>query len=143
MSSKIEPHKIIQVVSGGWKKSFSQVESNKKVIAEQGWLPYNQNLLTYPDLGATMTQKEKDKEKLVTSDVTSVWHYMHEVMYQATSPTYEAKYFQQQFSPQQVEVNMVGGTAAWYLKTIVRQDDLMTAREHIKEDRGQGKTYEE
>ena len=79
----------------------------------------------------------------MTSDVTIVWHCMHKIMDLATSPTYEAKYVQQEFSPQQVEVNMVGGTAAWCLKTLVRQDDLMTARERIKADRGQGTTYEE
>ena len=79
ISPVITPYEIMRIVCAGWKESFAKVEPNKTAISERGWLPYNQNLLTYPDLRATMIQNEKDKEKLVTSDVTITWHTTYNV----------------------------------------------------------------
>ena len=42
---------------GGY--SFGNVEGNQKAICDQGWYPYNQNLLLHPELQSTMTEAEK------------------------------------------------------------------------------------
>ena len=57
-----------------------------------------------------------------------------------TTPTYETKYAEESYSPDKFDINMSEGTGAWCLEKIVRNKDLMIARESIKGDRDAGKS---
>ena len=56
---------VIPVISKSWGNSFSEVDSNKKSIAEHGWFPYNQNLLIHKQFRDTITMKDIETEKNV------------------------------------------------------------------------------
>ena len=90
-----------------------------------------------------MTQKEEENKMLETSDVKITWRNINQVTDLATNPTYDTKYSAQNYSPEQVDLNISEGTGAWCLDTMVRHKDLMTARERIKGDRDAGKSYED
>ena len=59
LNPTIEPYKIIGIVKYAWARSFARLQRNKNAISEQGWFPYNRNLLTCKCLWATMTKVEK------------------------------------------------------------------------------------
>ena len=59
-SPSVEPFDIMSIVSRAWKKSFSCMGSNQRAIAKKGWYPYNQNLMTYTIVRASMTKAEKE-----------------------------------------------------------------------------------
>ena len=59
----ILPTYIIPLINKTWINLFAEVESNKKVIVEHGWFPYNQNLLMQKQLCDTMTMKSIEIEK--------------------------------------------------------------------------------
>ena len=65
----IEPYDIMPIISYSWDKSFAVVESNEKTIVERGWYPYNQNLMTYPEIRASITKEEAENELLNTSKI--------------------------------------------------------------------------
>ena len=58
----IEPYKIIRIINTAWSKSFARINSNKKVISERDWLPYNHALMLYPTIQASITDKETELE---------------------------------------------------------------------------------
>ena len=53
------PTDIIPLINKAWANSFAEVEPNKKVIAERGWFPYNQNLLMHNQLRDTIYEHER------------------------------------------------------------------------------------
>ena len=57
------PTDIIPLINTAWVNSFSEVESNKKAIAERGCFLYNRNLLMQEQLRATITMKDIETEK--------------------------------------------------------------------------------
>ena len=63
-SPTIEAHDIIIIVAHAWARQFAVVESNQATISERGWYPYNQNLMTYPIIRASITKEEADNELL-------------------------------------------------------------------------------
>ena len=57
------PTDIIQLIKKAQVNSFVEAESNKKPIAERGWLSYNQNLLMHKKIFDTMTMKDIETDK--------------------------------------------------------------------------------
>ena len=76
-SPSVEPFDIIGIVSRTWKKSFACVESNKRVIVERGWYPYNQNLMTHPIFRASMKKVEKEDEPKEESLIELLYHKLN------------------------------------------------------------------
>ena len=65
----IQPHNIIGIVNYAWEQSFARVKSNKKVVAERRWFPYNHNLMANLLICASITEEESALELLETSTV--------------------------------------------------------------------------
>ena len=57
------PTDIIPPINKDCVNSFADVESNRTVIAERGWFPYNRNHLMHKQLCNTMTMKYIETEK--------------------------------------------------------------------------------
>ena len=84
----IEPWDIINIVNTAWDESFGRVTTNKKAISERGWGPFNRNLMTYTIIRATITEEEKLKEELASSNVILPMHKKHEPTDQITTPSF-------------------------------------------------------
>ena len=50
---RVEKHDIVGIVHRAWMKSFANVATNKKAIAERGWNPLTRVLLDHPELKNT------------------------------------------------------------------------------------------
>ena len=50
------------LINFAWSRSFARLQQNKKAIVDRGWNPLNYNLLTNPELRATMTVAEKSNK---------------------------------------------------------------------------------
>ena len=76
---------IIPLINKAWGKSFSELESNKKSIAECGWFPYNQNILMHKQICDTMTMKEIETDKKGISDINfhriKILHIINSLQY--------------------------------------------------------------
>ena len=60
---------LIPLINRAWNASFARKQKNQQAIADRGWCPLNYNLLTYPEIRATMTKGEKQSELLPGNDV--------------------------------------------------------------------------
>ena len=85
-----------------------------------------------PTLRATMTKAETQREKDGTGNVHLPFQFTNEITDLATTPIYDPKFASKQHVPEDRVVNFGGGTSAWALKKIVRED-LIAAREKIKQ----------
>ena len=65
------PTDIIILINEDWVNSFTEVQSNKKAIAERVWLPYNQNLIIHKQLCDTTNIKyiEADKKGVLVPSI--------------------------------------------------------------------------
>ena len=138
LNPAIQPYEIMNIVNIAWEESFAKVGSNKNAISERGWLPYNRNLMTYPCLRATMTTEEKGNELLANSKVILPYHKMHDITDLVTVPTFDPKYAIVPYEEQTQIVNFSQGAAAFCLDKLVTQNDLMAARERIRDNRDEG-----
>ena len=115
--------------------------TNKKAIVERGWNPLNYNLLTYPEIRATMTKSEREDEissqlivlssKLIlptdTSDASTVTDYHISESNSLNSAS------------SKISLNFSSGASAFCLQSIISQEQLHHAREKIKEHQDNGK----
>ena len=60
---------IIAIPNYAWERSFDMVISNKKVIAERGWFPYNHNLMTYPIIRSSIVKEDEEAKLTKRSNV--------------------------------------------------------------------------
>ena len=47
------------LINKAWNASFARKNKNLQAIADRGWNPLNYNILTMPEIRATMTMDEK------------------------------------------------------------------------------------
>ena len=118
-----------------------QSESNKKVIAERGWYPYNQYLMTNPHVRSSITEEEEELKTSITSSIIlPVQTHKAIVDLSTEEPTHHPAYLSQLTTS---TANFNSGVAAWCLDTIVKDHDVNTARGRIWMDREDGKTLKE
>ena len=55
---------IVPLVRECFMTAFGNVESNRRVISDRGWTPYNRNLLLHPVIRATITEGMIEDEKI-------------------------------------------------------------------------------
>ena len=87
VSLTIELYDIINIVNKDWGESFTRVDTNKKIIAEQKWFSYNHNLTSYHCLSLTMTKEEKANELLVGNTVVLPCHKQNNITDLVTAST--------------------------------------------------------
>ena len=138
----IYPHDIIRIVKPAWKDSFANTSNNRKAISERGWYPYNRNLMMNPGLRSTMTKDEKENEKNGNSSVHLPSHFTR-IITDLTKPLCNPQFSTKKHQPEEQLCNFSSGTAAWALEEIVKKDDIMAARERIKNNVEVGLTLKE
>ena len=140
-SPTIEAYDIINIVNYAWSKSFAVESSNQTAIAERGWNPYNRNLMTYPIIRASMTKEEAANELLDASKIVLPIQKRVEItdLIDTLTPTIDPRYASKPVPDVKKVANFSHGTASFYLKKIVMQQDLHEARSRIKRNREEGK----
>ena len=141
MPGTLEATDMIPLINKAWEHSFARELTNKKAITERGWNPLNYNLLTYPEIRATMTKSERDNEvssqlivlasKLIlptdTTDASTITD-------DNTSQSNSLK-----SASSKISLNFSSGASAFCLQSIISQEQLHNAREKIKEHKDNGK----
>lgn len=59
MHTQLQTYNTICIINAGWAKSSARVEKNTQYNTDRGWNTLNRNLLTFPDIQATMTDEEQ------------------------------------------------------------------------------------
>jgi len=132
----IEPSDIMLLVNDAWNKSFAKVATNKKAIAERGWFPYNRKLLQHPDIATT-----KPVESITDSQETYLLYETCDLspssqISDVTLPTFDQQYVSRRSVPYQV--NRDKGMGMHVLSHIVRENDIMLARQRIDKEKKAG-----
>ena len=140
----LRPTDLMPLINIAWKKSFARVDKNQQAIAERGWNPLNYNLLTDPELRATMTNREIcDESSKITlppsmkskQAITTPSSNNNEV----TSITSDALPLDiDDTTTQQSSLNFSTGVSAECLSSLVKSEQLMEARERIKLEKAEG-----
>ena len=134
----IEVSEIMVLINYAWEHSFARVSSNKTAIAVRGWFPLNRRLLLDNRLRATMTEKEKSDEG--TNGIIIPYHETNSFFeIDDDLPTLDVKYLPSP-PPPLTKPNLSGGMAAYCLDAIVQNQDLMDARERIRQNRIEGES---
>ena len=142
---------IISLINKSWKTSFLRVDNNRKVIAERGWFPLNWNLLTIPEIRATMTANERQIEmdsfsvilpdkKLPPTEIESVPTEKYSTP--ACDSTINTATLLSTITEKQ-SLNFNTGTASFVLDAIVQHEVLQKARDRIKREQESGKAVSE
>ena len=143
--ASFRPTNLMPLINIAWEKSFARIHQNKKAIVERGWNPLNYNLLTEPDLRATMTIGEKISEhnKIIlppSMEPANNSDSNHASF--ANSATTTPHSSQETINSRQSLLNFATGVTAECLTVLVRSEQLMEARERIRKDKANGKDLE-
>ena len=137
----IESYDIIPLVNTAWAKSFARVAKNQNAIADRGWLPFNRNLLTLPDVRATMTSVEREEENLSEAVTPSNACIDSILDLTAESPTFDPAFLK--MTTYDKSWNYTNGVSAFCVDALVSHQQLMQSRERAKKERDNGKTTRE
>ena len=129
----------MRIVNAACPKLFDQIESNKKVISERGWLPYNRALMLHPTIRVSITNEEEELELGDSTKIIIPQHTRHKIIDLANdAPSFKPLYVTDPpTDPAATIPNFKPGVAAWCLDTIIKDHDLNTACARIKKNRTQ------
>ena len=71
---KIDKTDVIPLINSVYWRTFGNVETNRKAIAERGWNPFNRALLDHPEVSARQTNIIDDLTKAVTQEQQKAAH---------------------------------------------------------------------
>ena len=136
---------IVRLFNKAWSASFARVSSNKKAIAERGWVPCNRNLLLYKKIQQTMT---KDDTALFQRIQTTYDVLTDDFAFEVLPSPVESVAFQKSHSgltiisnitdlPQKassdvISLNYSSGNSAMVLETLISHHNINEARERNK-----------
>ena len=63
----LKPTDLMPLINKEWNASFARKNKNPQAVADKGWNPLNYNILTMPEIRATVTMDE-EKLELDSSD---------------------------------------------------------------------------
>ena len=144
--ASLRPTDLMPLINIAWDKSFARNHQNKKAIVDRGWNHLNYNLLTEPDLRATMTIGEKVSEhsKITLPPSMQPENINNSDSNQTSSDNSTASKITTSHSSQktsysqQSSLNFSTGVSAECLTALVRNEQLMEARERIWKEKGNG-----
>ena len=141
---------IIPLINKSWKTRFSRIDKNRKAIAEREWFPLNRNLLTIPEIRATMTANERQIEVdsssiiLPNTKVPLVKKASFDSVTYKSIPTQKYSITGDSTINTSTSLSTIvtkqeslifnSGTASFVLDAIVQHEDLQKARERIKQE---------
>ena len=141
----LKPTDLMTLINRAWNASFSRKQKNQQGIADRGWCPLNYNLLTHPEIRATMTKGEKQSE-LLPSNVVFLPKNLLGPKQQSTELTSNnngtattTNTLTDDSSANQLSLNFSTSISAICLTDIVRQEQLQEAREMIQNEKRDGK----
>ena len=138
MEQCIEPHEIMPILNFAWERSFVREDKNQNAISDRGWNPLNYNLLNNPDIRATMTFKEKQDElKNITSSISPPMPVISTEPMESISDLSSSE----RLVASQDNMNFSQGTAGSVICSLIGHNQLMVAREKIREEKDMGKSY--
>ena len=137
MRAELQTYDIIPLVNKAWDKSFARTNKNKTAISDRGWNPLNRNILTFPDIRATMTTQEMEEEN-TSSDVTLRFKSQSVTDLTTDSPSFESKYLIPTLP--KPDLNLDAGEGSLCIDSLVRHEDLMKAKARIRKEQDDGKT---
>ena len=139
----LKPTDLMPLINKAWNASFARKHKNLQAIADRGWNPLNYNLLTMPEIRATMTKDEK-KLELDSSDDIKLPKYILKPNQQSTDSTNSNTYEDETTinsetsNSEQLTLNFSTGVSALCLNDIVRHEQLQEARERIQKEKKDG-----
>ena len=118
------------------------MKSNKKVISERGWLPYNRALMLHPTIRASITNEEEDLELGDSTNIIIPQYARYRIIDLANNyPRFNPRYVTAPpTDPAATIPNFKSVVSAWYLDTIVKDHDLNADCARIKYNRTQGQS---
>ena len=137
MQAELQTYDIIPLVNKAWDKSFARAMKNKAEISDRGWNPLNCNILTFPEIRATMTTQEIDEENISTS-VTLLFKAQSVTDLTTDSPSFKTKYLIPTLP--KPDLNLDVGEGSLCIDSLVRHEDLMKAKARIRKEQDDGKT---
>ena len=140
----LETYDIIPLVNRCWPKSFGRKDKNQNAIADRGWYPFNRNLLTLPEVRATMTMTELEEELVSSIVISTQTTTCTTLAVTKPTPTFDPQYLNAPPPPaDSLALNYSTGTSAFCLDSLVQHSELMKSRERVKNERDNGKTVKE
>ena len=141
----LKPTDLMPLINKAWNASFARKNKNLQAIADRGWNPLNYNILTMPEIRATMAKDEKKlelnprddiklpkdimKPNQQSSDSTDSTRNDNDDTTTVTAATSDSEHLSLNFST---------GVSALCLSDIVRHEQLQEARERIQKDKKDG-----
>ena len=141
LSAKLQSTYLIPLINKAWANSFARVSKNKYAICDRGWNTLNKILLTIPEIRATMTDEERRKEEI--SDSIILPNRFSDADTETNTVFVTAIADSSDNHSIASSLNYSKGTSAFCLGVILKQEQLMEAREKINMEKLEGKTLVE
>jgi len=140
----LKPTDLMPLINKAWNASFARKNKNLQAIADRGWNPLNYNILTMPEIRATMTMDEK-KLELDSNDDIKLPKYILKPNQQSSNSTDsnthcddETTTTDETLVSKELTLNFSTGVSALCLNDIVRHEQLQEARERIQKEKKDG-----
>ena len=143
----LKPTDLMPLINKAWNASFARRNKNLQAIADRGWNPLNYNILTMPEIRATMTKDEK-KLELDNADGICLPSSFLQPNQQSTISTVstdsntngdnQTTTTDETLDSDQLTLNFSTGVSALCLNDIVRHEQLQEARERIQKEKKDG-----
>ena len=130
------PTDIVLLVYTVRKSSFARTDSNKKIMAKRSWVPFNRNLLTTPEIRATMT--EQDLHTKCTSKL--IPFYDSDKTKEMKTPTFNPHFLIQQSATDTtvLKLSYSNPMSLFCINSLVQYEDLMKVWEWSKKEQEDG-----
>ena len=118
-------------------KSFARVDKNSRAIADRGWGSYNRNILTFSQIGATITENDYLKDlsyHVVSSPSSPVSEISNDLFSDNLFSTISGRVDSR-------SINWNGKLVASVIDTRFLKEDKLVARERINIKHKTGKTF--
>ena len=126
LHSKLAPTDVMVLINEAWSKSFANIITNSKAIAQRGWFPYNRCLLQHSDIHTIITLYKIENEK------NKLWYIDLYKDHNNNLPVISKEFLAQKQTIPSLQLNFQYGFTASYLETIIQNKDIYLAREKIR-----------
>ena len=132
---------IVPLVRECFMTAFGNVESNRRVISDRGWAPYNRNLLLHPVIRATITEGMLEDEKMNLLFPHERLSHLHNYHYKVQGNGAVSIVHAREDDINYREINLDGGATSKHVTcTIVSDYDRQKARERSQKLKQEGTT---
>lgn len=135
---------IVPLVRECFMTAFGNVESNRRVISDRGWAPYNRNLLLHPVIRATITEGMIEDEKKNFLFPHKRLSHLHNYHYKVQNNGHVSIKHAREDEIDYQKINLNGGATSKNVTSIIVSDyDRQRARERSQKLKDEGTTLKD